>query len=219
MSLQGSLREMSLVNLIQVNCQEMRSARLTLTRADQSGEIYFSDGQVVHATFGAQRGEDALYELLAWDAGTFVLERDVPAPEKTITANWNALLLEGMKRTAERPLVKPVEENMKPDTLAQLKGIDGVIGAVISASDGIVLSADVPGSDGEHEAAAAVFIGSAADQLGEALQLGTFGHGVVALKNKQLLVLQQPDRYVGLMLGENASPTIVANAANEVLKK
>jgi hypothetical protein len=86
---------MSPANLIQVNCQEMRSARLALTRADQSGEIYFSDGQVVHAMFGAQRGEDALYELLAWDAGTFVLERDVAAPEKTITANWNALLLEG----------------------------------------------------------------------------------------------------------------------------
>jgi predicted regulator of Ras-like GTPase activity (Roadblock/LC7/MglB family) len=124
-----------------------------------------------------------------------------------------------MKRAAERPLVEPVGENMKPDSLAQLKGIDGVIGVVISASDGIVLSADVPGSDGEHEAAATVFIGSAADQLGEALQLGTFGHGIVALKNKRLLVLQQPDRYVGLVLGEKASLMIVAHAANEVLKK
>jgi predicted regulator of Ras-like GTPase activity (Roadblock/LC7/MglB family) len=197
----------------------MRSAELTLQRADQIGDVYFSDGQVVHAALGTLRGEEALYEMLTWDSGTFVLDRDVPAPEKTITISWNTLLLEGMKRVAEQPMIRKKEEPVKPDTLAQLRAIDGVAGAVIAASDGIVLGADVPGSDGENEAAATVFTGSAAEQLGQALQLGAFGHGLVALKNKRLLVLQQPDRYVGLVLGENASPTIVANAANEILKK
>ncbi len=219
MPLQGNLQEMSLANLIQVSCQEMRSAELTLQRADQIGDVYFSDGQVVHATLGTLRGEEAVYELLTWDNGTFVLDRDVAAPEKTITINWSALLLEGMKRVAERPTIRKKEETVKPDTLAQLRAIDGVAGAVIAASDGIVLGAEIPGSDGENEAAATVFTGSAAEQLGQALQLGAFGHGLVALKNKRLLVLQQPDRYIGLVLGENASPTIVANAANEVLKK
>ncbi len=219
MPLQGNLQEMSLANLIQVSCQEMRSAELTLQHADQTGDVYFSDGQVVHAALGALRGEEALYEMLTWDNGTFVLDRDVPPPEKTITISWSALLLEGMKRVAERPAVRKKEETVKPDTLAQLRAIDGVAGAVIAASDGIVLGADVPGSDGENEAAATVFTGSAAEQLGQALQLGAFGHGLVALKNKRLLVLQQPDRYIGLVLGENASPTIVASAANEVLKK
>ena len=219
MPLQGNLHEMSLANLIQVNCQEMRSAQLILEHADQYGEVYFSDGQVVHAVLGALCGVDAVYELLMWDDGTFILERDVPAPEKTIAVNWSALLLEGMKRVAEQPAVHKEEEAMKPDTLAQLRALDGVAGAVIAASDGIVLGADVPGSDGENEAAAAVFTGAAADQLGQTLQLGTFGHGLVALKNRRLLVLQQPDRYIGLILSENASPTIVATAANEVLKK
>lgn len=107
MPLQGNLREMSLANLIQVNCQEMRSAQLTLTRADQTGEIYFSDGQVAHATFGALRGEAAVYALLQWDDGTFVLVLDVPTPEKTISVPWSALLLEGMKRVAEAPVAPP----------------------------------------------------------------------------------------------------------------
>ena len=220
MPLQGSLREMNLANLIQVNCQEMRSARLTLDHAGQIGEVYFSDGQVVHAALGTLVGEPALFELLAWDEGTFVLDRDVHAPEKTVTLGWNELLLEGMKRAAERPVVKSeVEEKMKPDTLAQLKAIDGVTGVVISASDGIVLGADIPESDGEHEAAVAVFIGTAAGQLGETLQLSDFAHAVVMLKNKRLLVLRQPDRYISLVLGEHTSPTIVANAAAEVFKK
>ncbi|MCI0474704.1 MAG: hypothetical protein L0Y55_00500, partial [Anaerolineales bacterium] len=130
----------------------------------------------------------------------------------------NALLLEGMKRVAESPAALTEEADMKPDALAQLRALNGVAGVVIAASDGIVLGADIPGSDGENEAAAVVFTGSSAEQLGQVLQLGTFGHGLVTLKNKRLLVLPQPDRYVGLVLGENASPTIVANAANDALK-
>jgi predicted regulator of Ras-like GTPase activity (Roadblock/LC7/MglB family) len=218
MPLNGNLREMSLANLIRVNCQEMRSAQLTLERADQVGEVYFSDGQIVHATLGEVRGEDAIYELLAWEEGTFTLDRDVPPPEKTIAKNWNSLLLEGMKRAAERPVALKEERAAKSDPLSQLRGIDGVTGVVIAASDGIVLGSDIPGSDGENEAAAAVFSGSAAEQLGQALQLGTFGHGVITLKTKRMLVMQQPDRYIGLILGENASPTIVASAANLILK-
>lgn len=219
MPLQGNLKEMSLANLIQVNCQEMRSARLTLEHAGQAGEVYFSDGQVVHAVFGNAVGESAVYEMLAWADGTFVLDRDQHTLDKTITIKWNALLLEGMKRLAEQPVAARRSEGvMKPDVLAQLKAIDGVTGAVISASDGVVLGVDIPSSDGEGEAAVAVFVGTAAGQLGEALQLNTLSHGVVFLKNKRLLVLQQPDRFVGLVLAEHSSPAIVANAASQALK-
>lgn len=219
MPLQGNLQEMSLANLIQVNCQEMRSARLTLNHAGQEGEVYFSDGQVVHATLGDLAGESAVYEMLTWLDGTFVLDRDQPAPVKTINAKWTVLLLEGMKQSAERPVAprKP-EEKMKSDTLAQLKTIEGVAGVVISASDGVVLGVDIPGSDGEGEAAMAVFVGTAAGQLGEILQLNTFLHGIVFSKNKRLLILQQPERFVGLVLAENSSPAIVANAARQVFK-
>ncbi len=220
MPMQGNLKEMSLATLIQVNCQEMRSARLTLMYHGQKGEVYFSDGQVAHAVLGTHTGEEALYEMLLWDEGSFILDRDLPTSEKTITTNWQELLLEGMKRLpARQAQEKKAQGSMSTEMLAQLKAIEGVTGAVIAASDGVVLAADVPDSDGENEAAVAVFVGSAANQLGETLQLDTFGQGVVALKNMRILVLQQPDRYVGLLLGENASPAIVASTATRVLKK
>lgn len=220
MALQGSLREMSLANLIQVNCQEMRSARLTLSSKGQVGELYLSDGQVVHAALGPHIGEEAIYEMILWDEGTFVLDLDLAPPERSITIGWQDLLLKGMMQVpARQPAEKQPEGNMNPDVLTQLRAIDGVSGAVISASDGVVLAASVPEGDGENEAAVAVFIGSAADQLGQALQLDTFVHGMVLLKSKRILVLEEPDRYVGLVLSENASPAIVANAATQVLKK
>ncbi len=220
MPLQGNLKEMSLANLIQVNCQEMRSAHLTLTAHGQQGEIYLSDGQVVHAALGVHIGEEAIYEMLLWEDGSFVLDLEQPPPEKSITIGWQELLLKGMMQVPERQTAeKKVEESMDPDALTQLKAIDGVSGAVISSCDGVVLGASVPESDGENEAAVAVFVGSAANQLGQALQLDTFQHGLVALKSKRILVLEQPDRYVGLVLGENASPAIVASAAVQVLKR
>jgi predicted regulator of Ras-like GTPase activity (Roadblock/LC7/MglB family) len=220
MALQGSLREMSLANLIQVNCQEMRSARLTLRSRDQEGEIFLSDGQVVHAALGDLVGEEAIYAMISWDEGSFVLDLDMVPPTRSIKASWEDLLLQGMMQVPVRHTAeKQAKENMDSDVLTRLKAIDGVNGAVISASDGVVLGASVPEGDGENEAAVSVFIGSAADQLGQALHLDAFAHGVVSLKSKRILILEQPDRYVGLVLGENASAAIVANAATQVLKK
>ena len=102
MATQGNLAEMSLANLIQVNCQEVRSARLTLTRLNQIGEVYFSDGQVVHAALDGQIGETALYELLAWSDGTFTLDREAHTSKQTIARPWGELLLEGMKQLPTR---------------------------------------------------------------------------------------------------------------------
>ena len=220
MPLQGSLKEMSLANLIQVNCQEMRSARLTLTFKNQKGEVFLSDGQVVHAALGSRTGEPAVYEMLTWDEGSFMLELDIPPPTKSISVDWHDLLLKGMMQVPERQNSdKSVEGAVDQATLTKLDAIEGVRGAVISASDGVVLAASVPDSEGETEAAVAVFVGTAANQLGQELNLDAFDHGVVSLGNKRILVLQQPDRYVGLLLGENVSAAVVTRAANQAFKK
>ncbi len=218
MPLQGNLKEMSLANLIQVNCQEMRSARLTLSSKGQRGEVYFSDGQVVHAAVGTLTGEEAVYEMLTLDSGTFSLESDVPSPERTIDIPWSDLLLEGMKRTADWQSVEPKAETTTPNIIERLRGLKGVVGAVVAACDGVVLAADVPGSDGEKESAVAVFVGLAARQISDALSAGQFNQCVVTLKNRRILVLEQPDRYIGLWLEDNASPAIVSSAANQVLR-
>ncbi len=223
MPLQGNLKEMSLANLIQINCQEMRTARLSLLHQGQTASIFFSDGQVVHAENGTNKGESVIYQALTWDDGTFTLDTDVPAPERTIQTSWPVLLLEGMKRAAEwqtevdRAVESLAEPKMSPDQLGQLKAIDGVTGAVIASSDGVVQSSDIPDSDGEREAAVAVFVGGAARQIAETLSLGKFQHGIVFWKNRRVLVLGTPDRYFGLVLGEHGSPALVANAAARIL--
>ncbi len=102
MALEGKLSDIDLGDLIQLNCQSGTRARLTAWRDEEEATLYFDAGSIVHAQVGDLEGEDAAYELLTWETGTFELEKDVPPPAETITTPWSALLLEGMRRRDEK---------------------------------------------------------------------------------------------------------------------
>ncbi len=102
MALEGNLRDIEIEDLIQLNCQSGARARLTAQHNDQESTLYFDDGDVVHAQLGDLEGEEAVYELLTWETGTFELERDVGPPARTVTTPWSALIMEGMRRRDER---------------------------------------------------------------------------------------------------------------------
>lgn len=213
MPLEGSLKDLSLANLIQLNCQEMNEVKITLEYLGKQGIIFCSGGNVVHAAAGPLTGEEAVYELLHWDGGTFRLQNSVTPPQKTIDRNWNSILLEGMQRIDEG-------ETSMEDRLSKLAHDLGemttVSGSVIVARDGTVL-AEAIDSNAEKEGAVAVFVGNAADQIGEALVLGSLDWGVVTMGQDKMLVLGQPDFFLGLLLTEKASPALVAAKVEETL--
>jgi DNA-binding response OmpR family regulator/predicted regulator of Ras-like GTPase activity (Roadblock/LC7/MglB family) len=98
----GNLRILTLSSIVQINCTERNQAHLLLRRQGQEGSLFFSDGDIVHATLGAKTGEEAIYDLLTWEDGDFELEMGVLPPERTIVQGWSGLLLEGMRRIDER---------------------------------------------------------------------------------------------------------------------
>jgi CheY-like chemotaxis protein/predicted regulator of Ras-like GTPase activity (Roadblock/LC7/MglB family) len=237
-AVRGNLRTMSLPSIFQINCTERNQARLRLRQGKQEGSIFFADGDVVHAEMGSRVGEEAIYALLAWENGDFEIEMDVPAPARTVTANWSGLLLEGMRRLDEEAAgVEELdqtegfkaeekatggEKGMMGDMLQELakalKTIENVIGVVIAARDGIVLTEILEEEDPEKEAAVAVFVGNAAGIIGEPLSLGTFNWGTAGVGKDTMLILEQPDYHIGLLLGERVSPAMVAASAREILK-
>ena len=101
MALYGSLKEMSVADLIQHNCQDRKTALLTVERNGKKAQIYFRDGSIVHAALGPVQGEDAVFQVLTWDEGKFVLEASTLAPVDTIHRSWSSILLEGAKRADE----------------------------------------------------------------------------------------------------------------------
>jgi len=206
MSLEGSLKDLSLANLIQLNCQEMNDVEITLEYMGKEGILFCSGGNVVHAATGSLTGEEAAYELLSWTGGNFRVQNDVVPHEVTIDKSWNSILLEAMQRIDEGEA--SLEDKL--DILSRdLQRMNAVSGVVIVARDGIVISEAFEGN-AEKEGAVAVFLGNAADQIGEAMALGSFNWGVAALGKERVFVMEQPDFFIGLHLTEKASPALVA---------
>ncbi|MCA9671979.1 MAG: DUF4388 domain-containing protein [Myxococcales bacterium] len=97
----GSLREMSLPDILQILSAGKKSGQLRLRFPDGSGEIYLDGGQVVNAVCGSLRGTKALYRLLPVDDGEFTLDPNAQIPERVIHQSTEALVLEAMRRFDE----------------------------------------------------------------------------------------------------------------------
>ena len=97
----GALSEMSLPDVVQVLSNGRKSGRLVLRAGGQSGEVWFKDGAIWDATFGAHSREDAFYAMLALTDGDFELDPGQAPSTRRIEASTESLLLEGMRRLDE----------------------------------------------------------------------------------------------------------------------
>lgn len=59
MALVGNLKDIKLPTLVQINCMERNTAKLTIEHMGRFGFIYFHEGQVVHAEYDPLIGEEA----------------------------------------------------------------------------------------------------------------------------------------------------------------
>jgi predicted regulator of Ras-like GTPase activity (Roadblock/LC7/MglB family) len=139
MALVGNLRDLKLPNLIQLNCMERNTAKLTIEHAGKYGIVYFHDGQIVHAEYDPDIGEKALYRLLVLSEGNFKVENGVRPPLITITTHWNNLLLEGLHQLDTR---QSSSEGKDIRLLEMLMNVKGVKKAGIINREGKVVRSD-----------------------------------------------------------------------------
>ncbi len=100
--IRGNLNTISMPSLVQAICLEEHKAALFLERGEMEGVIYFDLGEIAHATLGSIVGDDAVIELVGWEEGSFHVSEYDLLPRRTITASWNYLLMEGMRRYDEK---------------------------------------------------------------------------------------------------------------------
>ena len=154
MGLQGSLRDMSVADIIQVNCQDKKTASATLTSNGKEAIIYFKDGAVIHAVADQITGEEVIYKVLSWDEGEFVLDVGAQSPEVTIKRNWSGLLLEGAKRLDELSQYSPSEEIFIEEVAGdKVENLNNTLKQFISAIPCVEVAAIV-GIDGYVKAGA-----------------------------------------------------------------
>lgn len=125
MALIGSLKELKLPNLIQLNCLEKNTAKLTVSSNNKFGVIYFENGEIVHAEFDPFVGEKAIYAMLELKDGQFKVENDIKAPTVTINNSWSNILLEGLRILDEREANEAdVNINDVADLLSGVKSVE-----------------------------------------------------------------------------------------------
>ena len=116
--IKGRLKDMELVDIIQVLNMGKKTALIYLTDDNKEGKVFLKNGEVVHAKCGDTLGAEALYRLLGWRDGDFHIEPDVTSSDISIDTTVENLLLEGMKRIDEE--VRDSEGKSEKKTLSEV---------------------------------------------------------------------------------------------------
>ncbi len=93
----GTITNTSLHDIIQLLCIGRSTCGIRVKSGKLRGYISFRDGEIVHAQSSDLQGEEAFYQILTWELGSFECDDKSPAVE-TIQESWDFLLMESMRR-------------------------------------------------------------------------------------------------------------------------
>jgi DNA-binding response OmpR family regulator len=99
--LRGSLAQMNVIDLLQSLDLGRKSCLLTLANEGDRCEIYFTDGQINHASLGVLQGDDAVFKVLTWTGGNFEIDFNGHSDQRSISRSTQGLLMEGLRLVDE----------------------------------------------------------------------------------------------------------------------
>jgi CRP-like cAMP-binding protein len=109
-SFSGKLSVMNLVTVLQVLSDSNRSGTLVVDRDGIKATIGFNNGHVFEVELAGKFGEEALYDMIAWEEGDFYLDPSQVPMEDTVQNGVMGLLMEGMRRLDEARRAAGLEE-------------------------------------------------------------------------------------------------------------
>jgi len=101
MSLQGSLSELPLPDVIQLVSVSGKTGAFDIQSKEVEGKIYLRDGQIVDALVGRLRGDSAVYEMAIWTEGNFSFTPGEESEQVTIHMSNASLMMEAARRLDE----------------------------------------------------------------------------------------------------------------------
>ncbi len=93
----GNLSQMNVIDLMQSLEMGRKSCQLTMTKDGERCEVFFTEGQVKHATYGSLVGDEAVFKVLRWTGGNFELNFEGKTDKQTTQLNTQGLLMEGLR--------------------------------------------------------------------------------------------------------------------------
>ena len=145
----GSLRQVGLTDVIQMECLGRHSLVLEVRNRQTSGQIFIEGGKIIHATMGNLSGIKAFQQLLALPGGEFQFKSFRPPPEFTVEGSWEFLLMEASRVRDENTSIvtkpPPAEPLPADDNTQFVARGENII--IVEANDGQPRPSDAPPGD------------------------------------------------------------------------
>jgi hypothetical protein len=94
----GGLENTRCSEIIRILSLGRRSGRLYLSNGGDTGNIFFRDGEIIHAQCGLQQGAKAIYEIAVWTNGEYRFYPDDTADVITVDLSVDDILTEAANR-------------------------------------------------------------------------------------------------------------------------
>lgn len=95
-TMEGDLADMTIPTLLQSMSMGKKTGRLFIDNGDAGAELFFENGEFVHAKAMDVTGDQAILELVTWERGKFYFYRDEKTSYRTINKRVDVLLVEGV---------------------------------------------------------------------------------------------------------------------------
>src|ERR1043166_7094079 len=95
------IMQVGLQDVLQMECLGRKSSILTVQAGARRGQIYISEGQIIHAETGPMQGEMALYGLLGLTGGEFSIQPYAEPSRRAISGQYEYLLMEAARMRDE----------------------------------------------------------------------------------------------------------------------
>lgn len=92
-TMEGTLNKMQVPTLIEVVAVGKGTGRLEIIGASDVGQMYFKDGELLHALTRSMEGDMAVLDLIAWE-GSYKFVPDEESDQRTVSKQIDALMVE-----------------------------------------------------------------------------------------------------------------------------
>lgn len=229
-ALEGNLKMMSLASIVQINCEERNQAQLLLNYQGRSGVIYFNDGEMIHAEANGKTGEEAVYELLSWEDGAFLVKMGVQPSLRTIITPWSGVLLEGMRRIDEATAGwsfegeddlfedSTPEESISDRIVKAIGGIKGVISNLILSLDGTLIAQDNCNEPG-REINRGLYLKEEGEIIGGFLDAGKLERAILTAADGRIYLQPKGDQVLLINLPLRSSSEMIYESVETIFKR
>lgn len=113
-SLQGRLENMQIATLVQSIQMSKMNGRLQLHDKGEIAQIFFVEGNPVHATTPEANGDSAVVEVMAWEAGDFLFFPDEMTADKSVRRRLDGMIMEGITLLDQQKFL--TKQGLKPES-------------------------------------------------------------------------------------------------------